>query len=75
MGNPDRDITIKPTPEYFKHFCTRYGFYVQDIKYTLPENQGIFEKISKIVPSMFIYPPLFYPQYILILKKNSLLKI
>lgn len=69
IGQPDKDITIKVIPEYFKLFVDRYGLKVEKITYTIGTGSSklvkIFRLIEKLIPKKFIYKPLFYPHYII----------
>ncbi len=71
MGNPDKDITVKILPNYFENFSHRYGFSIKEIRYFYSGSSKIFKFVKKIFPKILIYPPLFYPQYIMLLEKND----
>ncbi len=72
MGEPDDDITIKVLPNYFYNFSDRYNLSVKEIQYF---HNGHKEKLfSKFIPKIFIYPPLFYSWYMIILEKKQKIK-
>lgn len=69
LGKPDEDITVKFVPEYFRLFVKRYGLKVASIYYTVgtgnSKTLNLFRLLEKMLPKWLIYPPLFYPYYII----------
>lgn len=73
LGSPDKDITVKIIPEYYRLFVVRYGFEVDSIKYISGTGNSalfrLFKKLIPFAPSVLKYEPLLYPNYIVILRR------
>lgn len=72
LGKPDDDITMKPTPNYFEHFVGRYGLAVEKTVYNVGTGESFthraFRNIVRFIPKFLVFEPMFYPNYITVLK-------
>ncbi|MFH0952043.1 MAG: methyltransferase domain-containing protein [Patescibacteria group bacterium] len=76
FGEYDDDITFKPIPQYFANFIGRYDLAIKKTIYCIGTGNSrllnIFRFLARITPRCLIYPPLYYPYYILLLvDKNN----